>query len=139
MKKLMLAAAVAALALAPRLEAQSFVVIVNPANPVTAMSKLQVADLVLKRMPKWKTGQEAQPVDYGDAAVREDFSKAVLGKSTSAVKAYWQQQLFAGKLVPPPEMAGERDVVAFVKSNPNAIGYVSKGAAADGVKIIALQ
>ncbi len=142
MKKIAFAACAAvALLSAPvaRLGAQSYVVIVNSANPVSTMSKLQVADLVLKRMPKWKTGEDAMPVDLGDAGVREEFSKAVLGKSTSAVKAYWQQQLFAGKLVPPPEMAGEKDVVAFVKSNASAIGYVSKSAAGAGVKVVAVQ
>jgi ABC-type phosphate transport system substrate-binding protein len=140
-KHFLLACAAVALLAAPasRLGAQGYVVIVNSSNPVSTMSKLQVADLVLKRMPKWKSGADAAPVDFGDAGVREEFSKAILGKSTSAVKAYWQQQLFAGKLVPPPEMAGARDVVNFVKSNPNAIGYVSKGAAADGVKIVTVE
>jgi ABC-type phosphate transport system substrate-binding protein len=43
------------------------------------------------------------------------------------VKSYWQQQIFSGRDVPPPEKQTENDVVAFVRSNPGAIGYVSKG------------
>jgi ABC-type phosphate transport system substrate-binding protein len=46
--------------------------------------------------------------------------------------------VFSGKDVPPPEKGTDADVVAFVKSNPGAIGYVAAGSA-DGVKVVSLK
>jgi len=35
--------------------------------------------------------------------IRVAFSKSVHGKSVGAVRAFWQQQIFSGRDVPPPE------------------------------------
>jgi ABC-type phosphate transport system substrate-binding protein len=143
MKRTLLAAfalvALAPLAAAP-LRAQGWVVIVNSANPVSDLSKDDVSKLMLKKTPKWKTGQEVFPIEFGNDAIKETFSKAVHGRPSAAIKSYWQQQLFAGKDVPPPEMALEKDVIGFVRANPNAIGYVSAGAdLGTGVKVVAVH
>lgn len=108
--------------------AQEFTVIVNAANPVASMPRDDVAKLFLKKTIAWESGQAVSPVELPVAAkAREAFAHAVLNKSISQVKSYWQQQIFSGKDVPPPEKQSENDVVAFVRSNPGAIGYVSKG------------
>jgi len=52
---------------------------------------------------------------------------------------YWQQQIFSGKDVPPSNKSSDDDVIAFVKSNPGAIGYVSGSAAVAGVKVVAVK
>jgi hypothetical protein len=67
--------------------------------------------------------------------VRDAFSRDVHGKPTSAVEAYWQQQVFSGRDVPPPEK-GEGAALDFVRSNSNGIAYVSPGAGTEGVKLI---
>ena len=108
--------------------AQEFTVIVNAANPVASMPRDSVARLFLKKTIAWASGQAVSPVELPAAAkAREAFAQAVLNKSLAQVKSYWQQQIFSGKDVPPPEKQSENDVVAFVRSNPGAIGYVSKG------------
>jgi ABC-type phosphate transport system substrate-binding protein len=134
MKPIFLALAVALAAVAPAAaRAQGYVVIVNAAGPA-ALSKDEVSKAFLKK------GSALAPVDQGkSAAVRDAFSKAVLGRPASAVATYWQQQIFAGKDVPPPEKGSDADVVAFVKANPKAIGYVSSAAGLDGVKAVTLQ
>lgn len=40
--------------------------------------------------------------------------------------------------MPPPEKTSEADVVAYVRNTPGAIGYVSKAAAVEGVKVVSL-
>ena len=108
--------------------AQDFTVIVNAANPVASMQKTEVAKLFLKKTTAWESGQVVSPVELPAAAkAREAFAHSVLNKSIAQVKSYWQQQIFSGRDVPPPEKQTENDVVAFVRSNPGAIGYVSKG------------
>ena len=109
--------------------AQEFTVIVNATNPVASMPRDDVAKLFLKKTVAWQSGQAVSPVELPAAAkAREAFAHTVLNKSIAQVKSYWQQQIFSGRDVPPPEKQSENDVVAFVRSNPGAIGYVSKGA-----------
>jgi ABC-type phosphate transport system substrate-binding protein len=135
-------AATLLLALVPSspLRAQGWVVIVNAQNPVTEMSRDDVSRLMLKKTAKWKTGADVFPIDLGNETVKDAFCKAVHGRPASAIKSYWQQQLFAGKDVPPPEMAAEKDVIGFVRANPNAIGYVSASAdLGPGVKVVAVH
>lgn len=108
--------------------AQEFTVIVNASNPVSSLPRDEVAKLFLKKTVSWESGKMVAPVELPAAAkAREAFARTVLNKSISQVKSYWQQQIFSGRDVPPPEKQTENDVVAFVRSNPGAIGYVSKG------------
>ena len=104
----------------------TYKVVVNSANGVSSMSKDDVAKLFLKKVTTFPGGQAAVPVDLAkDSAVRKAFSTAVLGKEVNAVDSYWQQALFSGRATPPAEKASDADVLAFVRSNPGAIGYVA--------------
>ena len=131
MKRLLLGVlAVFAVAIARPARAQVYVVIVNGGNAVKSLSKEQLTNIFLKKTVKWDGGAVIAPVDQDKSSkVRESFTKTVHGRSVSAVDSYWQQQIFAGKDVPPPERDSDADVIAFVKANPNAIGYVSAGSA----------
>jgi ABC-type phosphate transport system substrate-binding protein len=138
--KMLSVAVLAVLASTATVEAQEFKVIVNSANGTTDLAADGAAKLFLKQSAKFPNGTAAQPVDLGKGSpVRAAFSKAVLGRAVGAVESYWQQQIFSGKDVPPPAKASDDDVVAFVKSNPGAIGYVSAGAATAGVKVVEVK
>ncbi len=123
----------------PAQEAPPYQVIVHPDNPVTTMAKSDVSKYLLKKIIRWDKGEMVEPVDLNaKSAVRKAFSKDVHGRSASSVKSYWQRQIFSGGKVPPPEMNGEDEVVAFVKENPGAIGYVSGDTSVDGVQVVEL-
>jgi hypothetical protein len=66
------------------------------------------------------------------------FTREVLGKSIAAVKAYWQQQIFSGRAVPPPEESSDDRVARFVSEHPLGVGYVSPGAPVPGLKVLRL-
>lgn len=117
--------------------AQDVKIIVNSANSTADLPGDVVAKLFLKQTTKFPNGTAAQPVDQAKgSAVRATFSKSVLGCGVSAVESYWQQQIFSGKDVPPPTKASDDEVVAYVKANAGAIGYVSAGASTAGVKVV---
>lgn len=130
MSKIRIALAVLALALgAERASAQGFVVVVNAANPVASIKKDRANGLFLKRVTRWDDGSPVMPVNLDrTSATREAFSRAVHGKSVNAIESNWQQQIFAGRESPPAERRGDAEVLAFVRANPGAIGYVSEGA-----------
>jgi ABC-type phosphate transport system substrate-binding protein len=120
--------------------AQEFKVIVNSANATTELPAAAVSKIFLKEAAKFPNGSAAVPVDQGKASpVRAAFTKAVIGRAVSAVETYWQQQIFSGKEVPPASKPSDDEVIAFVKANPGAIGYVSAAASTAGVKVVEIK
>jgi ABC-type phosphate transport system substrate-binding protein len=103
-----------------------FLIVVNEQNTVPAMPRSIVSRYFLKKVSRWDSGAVALPVDLPpDSPVRDAFSRRVLAKSVTSIKAYWQQQIFSGRDVPPLEKADDAEVLEFVQSNPAAIAYVS--------------
>ena len=120
-------------------EDTSFKLIVNAQNPVQSLTHEQVSKLFLRKTTQWSAGGLVLPVDQAEGSrVREGFTGAVHHKTVGAVKSYWQQQLFSGRGVPPPEKGSDADVTAYVSSNEGAIGYVSMNAKLGGVKVVNL-
>jgi len=116
----------------------AFKVIVHPENPVVSLTKKETSNLFLKKKSRWdETETKVEPVDL-DSDVRDVFSQEVLRRSASAIKSFWQKQIFAGKEVPPPELKSESEVIAFVARRPGAIGYVSAAARLEGVKEVSI-
>jgi ABC-type phosphate transport system substrate-binding protein len=112
-------------------------VVVNPDNPIDELSRSEVSKLFLKKSTKWSNGTPVVPVDLPEKAqARAAFSMDVHGRSASAIKKYWQQKVFSGEAAPPPEAASEEDVLAQVRADPHAVGYVSDEAVLKGVKIL---
>jgi ABC-type phosphate transport system substrate-binding protein len=113
------------------------VIIVNESQNISSITRGDLAKLFLKKKTKWDNGNKVAPVDQSeDSAVRDLFSEAFLGKKASAISSYWQQQIFAGRSVPPEVKGSDLDVINYVKANAYAIGYVSKDVAITGVKIV---
>ena len=70
--------------------------------------------------------------------VRQRFTLEIYGKQVIAVSAYWQQMIFAGKGIPPPEKSNDADIVAYVRDTPGAIGYVWTGTDTSTVRVVAV-
>jgi len=117
-----------------------YLVIVNAANPQSSVERKFLGDAFLKKTTRWPDGELIRPVDQSpDSAVRRRFSEQVLNRSVTAVRSYWQQVIFSGRDVPPPELAGDAEVLEFVKKHAGAIGYVSGGSGTNGAKVIAVR
>jgi ABC-type phosphate transport system substrate-binding protein len=103
-----------------------FVVIVHRSNALRTASRTFVADAFLKRTTRWPDGETIRPVDQRNAsAVRARFTESVLRRPIAAVRSYWQQVIFTGRGVPPPELDDDREVLRYVSTHVGAIGYVS--------------
>ncbi len=121
-------------------DGRSYVVIVNPANAESSADRAFLADAFLKKTTTWSNGATIHPVDLpGNSPVRHAFSDDVLHRSISEVKGYWQQRIFSGRDVPPPELDTEAEVVAYVLKYNGAVGYVSASAPLNGTKVISVR
>jgi ABC-type phosphate transport system substrate-binding protein len=115
-------------------------IIVNPGNPATSVDRSFLEDAFLKKITTWPGGDVIHPVDLApDSPVRRKFTRDVLNRSVEAVKGYWQQRIFSGRDVPPPEMDSDDDVVRFVLKHEGGVGYVSGTAAIGDAKIVVVQ
>lgn len=116
---------------------EEFVVVVNRSVPVTFLSKADLADIFLKKTSHWKDGSAVAPVDLAsDSPTRASFSESVLDRQVSAIKSYWQRQIFSGRAVPPPERPNDEEVLAFVRDRPGAIGYVASSTPVGDLRIL---
>lgn len=112
-----------------------FVVIVHPRTASTRMDRAFLAEAFLRRTTVWPDDTPIKPVDQvQDSAVRQRFSQEVLSRSVVSVRSYWQQRIFSGDGIPPPELANDQAVVTYVASHPGAIGYVAAGSSLAGVR-----
>jgi hypothetical protein len=60
-------------------------------------------------------------------------------RTASAIDAYWQQQIFSGRGVPPPVLPNDDAVVEYVRKTPGAVGYVSLSTPAEGLRVIRID
>jgi ABC-type phosphate transport system substrate-binding protein len=118
----------------------TFRVVVNPANPVSSLPRSEAARLFLKKVTAWPDGRPVAVIDQERASPqRQAFSQDVHQKDADAIAAYWQTAVFSGRDVPPPIGKSDAEVLAFVRANPGAIGYVSATADVQGAKVLALR
>jgi hypothetical protein len=117
-----------------------FRVIVNPANRTRALSRAFVRGAYLKKATTWDDGEALHPVGLSKRfAARERFAREVLNKTPSQLRAYWNQQIFSGKGVPPPELDSEAAVIAYVLRHRGAVGYLPAGVDPAGAAVVALE
>ena len=118
----------------PRTEAP-FHVIAHPSSATTSLSRAELSAIFMRRTRSWRDGTEVRPVEPSSKSVREQFSRAIHGKSLAYVTRYWHRVIFAGRGVPPEELSSDAAVIEYVRTHRGAIGYVSK-TPGDGVKVL---
>jgi ABC-type phosphate transport system substrate-binding protein len=117
-----------------------FRVIVDPESSITSATRELIAEAFLKTTTRWPDGETIRPVDQrSDTQVRKAFSDGILKRTVAAVRSYWQQRIFSGRGVPPPELDSDDAVVRYVSEHRGAVGYVSAAAGTGGTKVITVK
>jgi hypothetical protein len=127
----------ALLALASSAALADAYVIVNAANPVQALRRRDVDDLFMGRQRAFPDGEFALLFDLPrDSAQRTTFYRLLTGMPMAQVNSYWARLMFAGYSVPPSPLPDEAAMLAMVKRNPSAIGYLLREPADKGVRVV---
>ena len=117
-----------------------FVVVVNNANPVAALTQAELRRIFMKQSRMWPHGEPMVPVDWDSTHyLRAVFSKDVLKRSVREMAEYWVQQSMTRGLAPPSTQRSARAVLRFVASVPGAISYVSPADVDDTVTVISIR
>lgn len=108
-------------------------VIANPG--VTAdLTAADVKDIFLGA--KTSVGGAAVEPVLSSAAAHEPFLKAFVGKTDQGLRNHLKSLVFTGKGSMPKSFASDAEVIKYVAATKGAIGYVTAGADAAGVKKI---
>jgi ABC-type phosphate transport system substrate-binding protein len=121
-------------------EDHAFKVIVHPDNAVAEVDRGFLRDAYLKKIVEWDGGETIRPIDLSaHHPVRDKFSDEVLRKTPAQLRAYWTQQIFSGKAVPPPEADTVADAIAYVLANKGAVGYVPADVDTGKAKVVRIK
>jgi hypothetical protein len=80
---------------------------------------------------------EAAPLDQRiGSAVRDEFYLRIANKTPALLKAYWSKMVFTGRGQPPGELADSAAIRRKVADDPDAIGYIERGALDPSVRAV---
>jgi ABC-type phosphate transport system substrate-binding protein len=112
-------------------------VIVNNANTSNLDAKT-IKRIYLGKSKSFPSGEKVTVLTLSDDAKgTAEFRKSALKKSNSQYRSYWSKLAFTGKGTPPKEFANASEVIAAVKADVNAIGFVDSSEVTDDVKVAA--
>lgn len=120
--------------------ATAYRVIVNPRNPRRVLSRSFLRDAFLRKSITWSDGETIRPADLARPyASRARFELEIVGKTPAQLRAYWNQQVFSGKGVPPPALDSEAAVLAYVRRHRGSVAYLPATASTEGVAVVAVK
>ena len=110
-------------------------VIVHPSRQAELSADI-VGQIYLRRKRFWEDGTPIIPLNLAaGTALRERFSRRVLGQSEERLADYWNRQYFYG-ILPPSTLASTAAIVRYVASEPNALGYVPADEVDASVRVV---
>lgn len=114
----------------------SIAVIVHPSN-TTEVSRKDIKNIYLANLTSFKNGVKIIPLSRSSQTSQyKYFIKYVLKKRRHQMKAFWGQQLYTGRGVPPKKLKSNQSVINIVSKNPSAIGYIDIDSINDSVKVL---
>jgi ABC-type phosphate transport system substrate-binding protein len=138
MKKLVFLIVAAATIFAARMQAQ-VLVIANPSVKAREISKSDLRDVFTGAVTSLPDGSRVVPILLKDGTAHEEFLQEYIGKSDTAYRAGWRSLVFSGQAYMPKSLDGNAAIVDFVAHNQGAIGYVSKTAPHENVKVLTVK
>lgn len=115
---------------------QEYVIIVNPGNGASSVSKAELKRIFNGRMKSWSGGKVVPINQMYTSPVTAKFVKDATGMSVEEYKSYWVEQQIKGKGTQPMLQKSDAAVKLMVASIPGAIGYITKGSEDATVKVI---
>lgn len=111
-------------------------VVAHPEASAGRLDRERLEQLYMGRTRTFADGRFAVILDRPDSPLRERFYRALGGMSLPQVNAYWARLNFTGRVLPPQVRDSDEEVLATVRSQPDAIGYVSAVPADAAVRVL---
>jgi ABC-type phosphate transport system substrate-binding protein len=113
-------------------------VIVNRANPASALGVTDLRPIFQTSKTSWSSGGDAAPINLPeDNPIRIAFDQTVLGLDAERVARYWKDRKIRGGARPPTRVASSAAVLKLVAAKEGALGYVKASEVNATVKVVA--
>lgn len=123
--KSILAALMALLFLGVALASAEVFIIVNLDNPIDKISTSHLKAIYLMKKKAWSTGDKINTAYLSKGAAKEVFSKKIIERTSQWLKSYYITRALTGKGQPPKNIKSEPDMITYIASDVNAIGFIS--------------
>lgn len=118
----------------------AFYIVVHQSNSIDSITVSQLGRIFTKKTKTFENGVPALPIAQKNSRlVTEQFNKTILKKNAQQLKYYWSRKMFSGSSKPPKSLSSDTEVLKFVSSLKNAIGYVKKFPKDSDVKVIQIK
>ncbi len=114
------------------------VVVANPSISADSISKAELRDVFLGTSTSVH-GSRVKPVLLKEGPTHTDFVTNYVGRAPVAFIMVWRSLVLSGQATMPKTLDSDAAVVDYVSHTPGAIGYVSKSAARDSVKVLTVN
>ena len=111
-------------------------IIANASVKIDSISSSELRSVYMLQRRALKDGSPVEPVLQKKGAVHDTFLKLYLQREAEEIHTYHQGLVFTGKDSMPKELNSDNEVIAYVARTKGAIGYVSRAASMDGVKLL---
>jgi ABC-type phosphate transport system substrate-binding protein len=116
----------------------SIAVIVNKANPATALGATELRPIFQTSKTSWSTGGDTVPINLPEEnTLRIAFDQTVLGLDAERVARYWKDRKIRGGARPPVRVASSAAMLKAVAAKEGAVGYVPSSEVNATVKVVA--
>lgn len=123
-----------------RAEDDAFKIVVHPESSISGIDRALLRNAFLKKTTSWSSGKTIRPIGLTPKfPSRSRFVSEVLKKTPAQLKSYWNQQIFSGKGIPPPESDSVARVIAYVLANPGAVAFVPASADVGKAKVVPIR
>lgn len=130
----------AILLLAAVLNANADVVFVANKNVGVQTLTAENVDAILKGKTKnWPNGSRIMLATLKEGAVNDSALTKYAGMNAEQFKSNWNRLVFTGKATEPKSFGSEKELVAYVASTENALGYVESSSLTDDVHVIKVE
>lgn len=117
--------------------ANAAVVVIGNPQGVDSLSADAVKQLYLGKGQQLPNGAKAELFELAEgSAERVEFHGKTTGRSDAQLQSNWSRLVFTGKATAPVVVADSAAMIAAIKANPNAIGYIDEAAVTGDVKVL---
>jgi len=117
--------------------ADPLVVVVHKDNPVKQLSRSELIDLFMGKYVAFPDDSKAIPVELeGEHEIKIAFYGQLVGMSLSRVNAYWSRLRFTGRKRAAVFQPDEVELVDYIITNKQAIGYIPKSLITKNLKVV---
>lgn len=116
---------------------EPLVVVVHKNNPIEELSRSELIDLFMGKYVAFPNNVKAIPVELnGDHEVKVEFYQSLVGMTLSRVNAYWSRLHFTGRKRAAVFKPNENDIINFIMTNEQAIGYMPQSLITGDLKVV---